>query len=86
MKFILKNEIKKVEETQQIYTAASALDKHNSLSAKSNMKNLLASEKGLAASFGAGLAKGLLNDSHNSKHSSSKPEWTALLNILFKLQ
>tara|TARA_R110002050_G_scaffold191458_1_gene326216 strand:+ start:1469 stop:1708 length:240 start_codon:yes stop_codon:yes gene_type:complete len=69
MKFIIENEIKNVKDAKQIFTAASALDRHNSLEAKSNVNTLLASTKGIMAAFGAGLTKGLVSQPSNPSKS-----------------
>lgn len=80
MKFIIKDEIKEVESTKQIYTAACAFDQHTSLVAKSNINTLLASEEGIAAAFGAGVVKGMVSGS-NTPSKSSLP---GLIELLMK--
>jgi hypothetical protein len=69
MRFIIENEIKEADNAKQIYTAASAFDKHTSLVAKTNVNTLLASSKGLVAAFGAGLTKGLVSQPSKSSNS-----------------
>ncbi|WP_077343120.1 hypothetical protein [Pseudocolwellia agarivorans] len=81
MKFIIKDEIKEVENAKQIYTAACAFDQHTSLVAKSNINTLLASEEGIAAAFGAGVVKGMVSDTGTSSHSSL----SGLMQLLMKL-
>lgn len=81
MKFIIKDEIKEVNNAKQIYTAACAFDEHTSLEAKSNINTLLASKEGLMASFGAGFTQGMVSRSS----SSSSPSLPRIIQLLLKL-
>lgn len=81
MKFIIQNEINAVRLTEQEYTNASLLDKQATLDAKANIDTLLASKKGLMASFGAGFAKGIVSQ----PTSSTKSILPSLIQLFMKL-
>ena len=78
MRFLLANELKELASAKQVYLAASALDKHRTLQAKTDVNRLLVSQKGLLAAFSAGLTKGLISQSAGS----SKSHLTSLMRLL----
>lgn len=71
MKVFLQDQMREVERAQQVLAAKRALDKHQTIKVKTEVKSLLLSKKGLATAFGAGLTKGLLSSHTTQAHSST---------------
>lgn len=83
MLFILKNELKQLEQAKHEHAAVASLDKRNEAIAKANIKSILSSKEGLIAAFSAGFLKGMSN-SKTTDHSVcySSTDWVKLLSTL----